>query len=367
MSELHKQPHISPTGSAAPGQSKYVPAMPGTSHPQTSLPSVPMVNTILSKSTYAPETQGQSQLLISLPNLPMANTIQSNFVPQPANVPIPPVVYDVSLFANASLAAQHLALYESILQQEQLKRYYALLLSQNIGAASLVNPFMVRDLNPPVVYIPTPVSERMTNVGQSELGISEVPSCTPPSQKNASGQISPSGTGQLAAAAYFSAEDSASAPATFDTHTETKEPASVLSSGVSHLSVTVNSSTDLYTSDVLCDERPTAEATASPKEVKGVSPVKNEQWQNKDELVQKALSNTALTDFASGCYQSDDVLVADSRGLESESHVDFESLCVSDAADLSSGSEDIYRYVNPCITEGRNNTVNQAFQTCMYP
>jgi len=295
MSEFHKHPLFSPTGSAAPGQSKYVPAMPGRSHPQMSMPNVPMANTI-SKSTYAPETQGQSQLLISLPNLPMANTIQSNFVPQPANVPIPPVMYDVSLFANASsLAAQRLALYESILQQEQLTRYYAFLLSQNIGAASLVNPFMVPELNPSVVYIPTPVSERMTNVGQSELDISEVPSCTPPSQKNASGQISPSGTGRLAAAAYVSAEDSASAPATFDTQTETKKPASVMSSGVSHLSVTVNSSTDLCTSDVPCDEQPTTKATASPKEVKGVSPVKNEQQQNKDELVQKALSQACQT------------------------------------------------------------------------
>ena len=296
MSEFHKHPLFSPTGSAAPVQSKYVPAMPGRSHPQMSMPSVPMANTNPSKSTYAPETQSQSQQRISLPNLPMADTIQSNYVPQPANVPIPPYMYDVSLFANASsLEAQRLALYEGILQQEQLKRYYAFLLSQNIGAASLVNPFMVPELNPPVVYIPTPVSERMTNVGQSELGISEVPSCTPPSQKNASGQISPSGTGRLAAAAYVSAEDSASAPATFDTQTETKKPASVMSSGVSHLSVTVNSSTDLCTSDVPCDEQPTTKATASPKEVKGVSPVKNEQQQNKDELVQKALSQACQT------------------------------------------------------------------------
>jgi hypothetical protein len=277
-------------------------------------------------------------------------------------------MYDVSLLANASsLAAQssvlqHLILYEKLMHQEQWNRYYTLLLSQNIGAASLVNPFMVPELNTPVMYIPTAGSERLINVGQSELGISEVPSCTLPSQKNASGQISPSGTGHLAAAAYVSAEDSASALATFDIHTETKEPASVMSSGVSHLSVIVNSSTDLCTADVLCDEQP----TASPKAVKGVSPVKNEQQQNKDEPVQKALSNTALTDFSSGCYRSDDMLVADLHGLESESHVGFESHYVSDATDGSSSSEYIYRYVNPCTTEGRNNTVNQAFQTCMY-
>jgi hypothetical protein len=219
---------------------------------------------------------------------------------------------------------------------------------------------MVPELNPPVVYIPTPGSERMANVGQSELGISEVLPCTLPSQKNASGQISPSGTGQLAAAAYVPAEDSAGAPATFDTHTETKGPASVMPSGVSHLSVIVNSSTNQCTADVLCDEQRTAEAIASPKEVKGVSPVKYEP-------VEKALSNTALTDFSSGCYQFDDVLVADSHGLESESCVDFESQYVSDATDLSSSSEYIYRYVNPNTTEGRNNTVNQAFQTFMYP
>ena len=342
VSELHQQPLISPTGSAAPGQSNYVPAMPGSSHPQA-----------------------------SLPNVSMANTVQPNFIPQPTNVPILPVMYDVSLLANAlSLVAQssvlqNLLLYENILQQELLMRYYSLLLSGNT-AASLVNSFMVPELNPPVVYTPTTSSERITNVGQTELDISEVPSGTLPSQ-NASGQISPSGTGQLAAAAYVSAEDSASAPATFDTHTETKEPAYVMSSGVSHLSVTVNSSTDLFTADVPCDERLTAEAIAYLKEVKGLSPVKNEQHQNEDDLVQKTLSKTALTDFSSGCYQSDDTLLADSHGLESESHVDFESRHVNDAADLSSSSEYIYKYVNPCTTEGRNNTVNQAFQTFLYP
>jgi hypothetical protein len=193
-----------------------------------------------------------------------------------------------------------------------------------------------------MLYIPTPGSERITNVERSELGISEVPPWTLPSKKNASCQISPSGTGQLAVAAYVSAEDSASAPATFDIHTETKESASVMSSGVSHWSVIVDSSTDLCTADVLCDERPTAEAIASPKEVKGVSPAKNKQ-QNKDEPVQKALSNTALTEFSSAYYQSDDVLVPDSHGLESESHVDFESQYVNDATDLSSSSEYIYR------------------------
>ena len=367
VSELRKQPLTYPTGSAAPGQRNYVPEMPGRSHPQTLLPNLPMENTIPSKSTCVPETQSQSHLLISLPTLPMANTIQSNFVPQPTNFPMPPVMYDVRLLADMSLAAQspmlqHLMLYENILHHEQLQRYYTLLLSQNICAASLVNPFMVPELNPPMVYIPTPGSERITNVGQSELGISEVLSCTMPSQQNASGQILPSGTGQLAAAAHVSA----SAPATFDTQTETKEPASVMSSVVSHLSA-VNISTDLCTADVLCDEQPTAEAIASPKEeVKGVSQVKNEQQQSKDELVQKALSNTALTDFCCGCCQADDMLVADSLGLESESHVDFESQYVSVATDLSSDSEDVYRYVNSYTTEGRNNTVNQAFQTCMY-
>jgi len=39
--------------------------------------------------------------------------------------------------------------------------------------------------------------------------------------------------------------------------------------GDSHLSV--DSSTDLCTADVLCDERPSAEAIASPKEVKGMN------------------------------------------------------------------------------------------------
>jgi hypothetical protein len=331
-----------------------------------------MANTILSKSTYVPETQGQSHQLISLPNLPIANTIQSNLIPQPTNVLMPPLMYDVPLLVNPSLAAQssmfqNLMLYHNIVQQEQLKRYYTLLLSQNIGAASLMNPFMVPELNPPMMYIPTPVSERITNVGQTEVGFSEIPSCTLPSQKNAFGQFSPSGTDQLAAAAYASAEDSASAAATFGTHTETKEPASVMSSGVSHLSVIVNSGTDLSTADVPCDERLTVEEIASPKKVKGVSPVQNEQQQHTDEPAQKALSYTALKDFSSGCYQSDDMLVADSHGLESESHVDFESQYVSDATDLSSSSEFVYRYVNPCTIKGRNITVNQAFHTCMYP
>jgi len=243
LSELHKQPLISPVVSAAaPGQCKYIPAMPGSLHPQ-----------------------------MPLPNLPMANTMQSDFIPQPSNVLMQPVMYHDPLLASAlSLTAQlsvlyHL-LYENLLHWEQLKRYYTLWLLQNIGAPSLVNPFMVPVLNPPAVYIPTPGSEGITNVGQSELSMSEVPSCTLPSQKNASGQISPSGTGQLAAAAYVSAEDTTSAPAKLDTHNETKAPASVMSYGISNLSV--NSSTDLCTADVLCDERPAVEAMASPKEEK---------------------------------------------------------------------------------------------------
>ena len=65
-----------------------------------------------------------------------------------------------------------------------------------------------------------------------------------------------------------------------------------------------------------------------------MSLVKKEQQQNKYEPVQKALINTALTDFSSGCYQSDDMLV-----VESESHDDFESQYVNDATDLSPSSE----------------------------
>jgi len=147
----------------------------------------------------------------------MVNTIVSNVIPQSANMLIPPVIYDIPLIANtSSLAAkssmlQNLWLYENLLHQERLKAFYTF----------LVNPFIVPELSPPVVYIPTPGSERITNVGQSELGISDIPSCTLPSQKNASGQISPSGTGQLAAAAHVSAEDPPSAPAAFDVHTET--------------------------------------------------------------------------------------------------------------------------------------------------
>ena len=57
-----------------------------------------------------------------------------------------------------------------------------------------------------------------------------------------------------------------------------------MSSGVSHLSVIINSSPEKCTADVLCDEQLTAEAIASPKEVKSASQVANEQQQNKDEL-----------------------------------------------------------------------------------
>jgi len=81
-----------------------------------------MANTILSKSAFVQETQGQPHLMLPLPDLPVANTIQSNFIPQPANVLMPPVMYDVPLLANTlSLAAQlsvlrHLLLYENLLQ-----------------------------------------------------------------------------------------------------------------------------------------------------------------------------------------------------------------------------------------------------------
>jgi hypothetical protein len=280
------------------------------------------------------------------------NTIQSNFIPQPTNVPIPPVMYDAPLLANASSMAaqssvvQHLMLYENLLHQEQLRRYCSMLFPHNIGAASLMNPFMVPELNPRMVYVPTLESDRITNVEQSELSTSEVPSCTLPSHKNAAGQISP-GTGQSAATVDVSAEDSASASATFGTRTDTEEPASVMSSGVSHLSVIGNSSPELCAADVLCV--PTVEA--SPMKVKAVSQVTKEQQQNKNELVHKALCNTALREFSSGCYQADHMLVADPHGLESKSQVSLESQYVNDgrepATHSSTSSDDIYRYVNP--------------------
>lgn len=367
VSELHKQPLNSPTGSAAPGESKYVPEMPDISHPKTSLPSIPIV----SNSTYVPGTQGQTHLLISLPTLPMDHTIQSNFVPQPTNMLVPPVVYDAPLLANASsLEAQssmlqQLMFYENILHQQQLRRYCSLLLPHNIGAATLVNPFMVPELSPRMVYIPTPGSDRVTAVGQSELCPSEVSSCSLPLHKNAVGKILPSGTGQLAATADVSAGESASAYAALDIHTETKEPPSVMSPGVSHLSGIFNSSSELCAADVLCDEQLTAEAIISPMKVKAVRQITNEQQKNKNELVLKALSNTALRGFSSGCYQSDDMLVADSHGLESKSPAFFEHQYVNDgrepATDVSTSSDDIYRYVNPYTTEGRNIIVNQAF------
>jgi hypothetical protein len=294
----------------------------------------------------------------------MANTIPSNFIPQPTDVPLLPVMYDVPLLATASsLAAQssmlqQFALYETFLQQQQFMRPFALLVSPNIGAASLVNPFMMPVLNPPMMYTQISVSEKTTNVGRSEMGISEIPS-TPSAQKNTSGQISPSGTGQLAAAANVSTEDSTSAPATSGTHTETKKLPSVISSGVSHLSVIVNSSPETCTADVQCNEQPTAEAIASPKEVKAMSQVTHAQEQSKDELVHKVLSNTALTEFSSGSYQSDDTV---SHGLESVSDVGFESQYVHEGikpgTDLSTSSDEIYRYVNHCTTGGKILTVN---------
>jgi hypothetical protein len=285
--------------------------------------------------------------MISLPNLPMDHTIQSNFIPQPTSVPILPVMYDVPLLANASSMAaqssvlQHLMMYENMLHQEQLRRYCSMMFPHNIGAAMLMNSFMMPELNPRMMN----GSDRITNVEQSELGTWEVPSCTLPSHKIAAGQISPSGTGQLAATADVSAKHSASAPATFGTHTETKEPPS----GVSHLSVIGNGSPELCAADVLCVKQPTVEATTSPMKGKAVSQVTKEQQQNENELVHKALHN----------------------GLESKSQVCFESQYVNDgrepAAHLSSSSDDIYRYVNPYTTEVRNITVNQAFQICMYP
>ena len=51
------------------------------------------------------------------------------------------------------------------------------------------------------------------------------------------------------------------------------------------------------------------------------------------------------------------MLLEDSHGLETESHVHFESQYMIDATDLSSSSEYIYSYENPCATEGRNNIV----------
>jgi hypothetical protein len=312
-----------------------------------------MANTIVA-------AQGQSHPPTSLPTLPMRNTVPSNFISQPADVPILPIVCDVPLLANtSSLAAQssvlqQLALYEHFLQQQHLMRSFALLISQNMGAASLVNPFMMPVLNPPMMYTPTPVSERITNVGESELGISEVLH-TPSPQMNTSGHVSPSGTGQLAVAANVSIEDSASVSVTSGTQTEAREPPSVISSSGSHLSVTVNSSPELYTGDVRCNEQPTAEAVESPKQVTAASEVADEQQQNKDKLVHKALTNIAFTEFSSGSDQSGD-MVAVSHELESEYDIGFESQDVNEGigsgADFSVTSDEIYRYVTFVLQKG---------------
>ncbi|GFG39186.1 hypothetical protein Cfor_04145, partial [Coptotermes formosanus] len=299
--ELHNQPLLPPTGSAAPRQKPHL-SPAGSAAPR--------------QSTYVPEMPGKSHLQTSHPTLPMANTIPSTFKPQPTDVPRLPVVYEPLLANTTSLAAQssvlqQLALYENLLQQQQFIRSVALLVSQNMGAASLVNPFMVPLLNPAMIYSPIPVSERITNVGGSGLGISEVPS----PQMNTSEQISPSGAGQLVAAANVSTEDCATAPATSSAHTETKEAPCVTSSGVSRLSV-VNSNRELCTADVHCNEQPMAEA------------------------------NTAMTEFSSGSCESDNILVADSCGLTSESDVGFESQYVNEGtepgSDLSTCSDEIY-------------------------
>jgi hypothetical protein len=136
------QSYISSTGSGAPAQSGTV-------------------------------TEMQSQ---SLPNMP--NTNSSNFMAQSTGFPVAPAIYDVPLFANANpflaqaSVLQQLMYYEYLLQHQPLMRSMVLdpamafLISQNISAASLANPFGVPMLNPSVLYSPP-----VTSCGISHLPV----------------------------------------------------------------------------------------------------------------------------------------------------------------------------------------------------
>jgi hypothetical protein len=139
--QLQSQSCISSTGSAAPAQSETFREM-------------------------------QSQ---SLPNMPYTNS--SDFIPQFTSVPEAPAMYDVRLFANTNpllaqaSTLQQLMYYEYLLQYQPLLRSlvmsnpaFALLISQNISAASLANPFGVPMLNPSMLYSPSVTSHVINNL-----------------------------------------------------------------------------------------------------------------------------------------------------------------------------------------------------------
>lgn len=140
-------------------------------------------------------TEIQSQ---SLPN--MSHTNLSDFIPQFTSVPVAPAMYDIPLFANTNpflaqaSTLQQLMYYEYLLQHQPLMRSLvmsnpalALLISQNITAASLANPFGVPMLNPSLLYSPALTSHDINNLPvavNSNPEMDTVYVCSPPAAED---------------------------------------------------------------------------------------------------------------------------------------------------------------------------------------
>jgi hypothetical protein len=124
----------------------------------------------------------------------MPYTNSSDFIPQFTSVPEAPAMYDVSLFANTNpflaqaSTLQQLMYYEYLLQYQPLMRSLAMsnpafsfLISQNISAASLANPFGVPMLNPSMLYSPSVTSHVINSLPVAVNSNPEMHTvCSPP-------------------------------------------------------------------------------------------------------------------------------------------------------------------------------------------
>jgi hypothetical protein len=162
--QLQSQSHISSTGSEAPVQSETV-------------------------------TEMQNQSLSD-----MLHTNSSCFIPELTSVPVAPGLYDVPFFANTNpflaqaSALQQLMYYEYLLQHQPIMRSlvmsnpaFALLISQNISAASLANPFGVPMLNPSMLYSPSVTSQDINSLPiavNSNPEMDTVFVCSPPTAED---------------------------------------------------------------------------------------------------------------------------------------------------------------------------------------
>ncbi|XP_033607617.1 tudor domain-containing protein 5 isoform X4 [Cryptotermes secundus] len=174
-----------------------------TVNPPPGFTAGPQLQSLSHISSTGPETPEKSENFTemqsqSFPNMPYINS--SDFIQQFTSVPVAPAMYDVPLFTNTNpfLAQastfQQLMCYEYLLQHQPLMRSlvmsnpaFALLISQNISAASLANPFGVPMLNPSMLYSPPVTTHDINSLSiavDSNPEMDAVYVCSPPTAED---------------------------------------------------------------------------------------------------------------------------------------------------------------------------------------